>query len=180
MYATRRFRYCPVCGSSRFEANGPKSLRCSDCQFELFVNASAAYVALIYDDQGRLLVVRRRCEPARGTLDLPGGFADAGETAETGVAREVKEETGLDVTAVRYLFSLPNIYRYSGIDIPTLDLFFACEVSDIATLHAGDDAAEVLWLRPDQLRPADFGLASIRQAVEKLKLAAEEHGGTRN
>lgn len=180
MYATRRFRYCPVCGSSRFEANGPKSLRCSDCQFELFVNASAAYVALIFNDRGELLVVRRRHEPASGTLDLPGGFADAGETAEAGVAREVKEETALQVTNVRYLFSLPNLYRYSGVDIPTLDLFFACQVSDLTTLRAGDDAAEVLWLRPDQLRPADFGLPSIRRAVEKLKLAAEEHGGTRN
>ena len=175
-----KFRFCPVCGSPAFAANSVKSLRCDHCGFELFVNASAAYVALIRDAQGRLLVVRRRCDPARGTLDLPGGFADAGETAETGVAREVKEETGLHVTAVRFLFSLPNLYHYSGVDIPTLDLFFACQVSDLTTLRAGDDAAEVLWLRPDQLRPADFGLPSIRQAVEKLKLAAEEHGGTRN
>ena len=180
MNALKKYRFCPVCGSNEFKAAGVKSLCCKNCGFEMFINASASYVALIYNDKGELLVVRRRCEPAKGTLDLPGGFADAGETAETGVAREVKEETGLDVTAVRFLFSLPNIYHYSGVDIPTLDLFFACEVSDIATLHAGDDAAEVLWLRPDELHPADFGLASIRRAVEKLKLAAEEHGGTRN
>ena len=164
-----KFRFCPVCGSAEFTANSVKSLRCAHCGFEYFVNVSASYVALIYDDCGHLLVVRRRYEPARGTLDLPGGFADAGETAEEGVAREVKEETGLHVTAARFLFSLPNVYRYSGIDIPTLDLFFACQVSDLTTLRPGDDAAEVLWLRPEELRPEDFGLASIRRGVERLK-----------
>ena len=84
-----RFKHCPVCGGS-LQPDSAKSMRCHDCGFEYFVNASAAYVALIYDERGRLLVVRRRCEPAKGTLDLPGGFADMGETVETGVARKAK------------------------------------------------------------------------------------------
>ena len=125
-------------------------------------------MALIYDERGRLLVVRRRCAPAKGTLDLPGGFADMGETVETGVAREVKEETGLTVTAMDYLFSQPNRYLYSGIDIPTLDLFFRCRVDDISTLAAGDDAAETLWLAPDEIHPDDFGLTSIREGVKRI------------
>lgn len=162
-----QFRFCPVCGSEHFAASSEKSNRCADCGFEFFLNPSGAYVAFIIDDQGRLLVTRRDREPAFGTLDLPGGFADIGETAEQGVAREVKEETGLDVVSARYLFTIPNIYLYSGLEIPTLDLFFRCEVADISCLHAADDAAECLWLAPCDIHPEDFGLHSIRSGVER-------------
>ena len=162
------FNYCPVCGSRRFVPNGVKSRKCGDCGFEYFVNPSSAYVAFITDGCGRLLVERRGREPALGTLDLPGGFADAGETAEEGVAREVLEETGLKVTAVHYLFSIPNTYLYSGMNIPTLDMFFKCEVADISELLAADDAAECMWVAFEDLCPEDFGLDSIRKGVMKF------------
>ena len=165
----RHFNYCPACGSRHFAPNSVKSRKCDDCGFEFFINPSSAYVALITDSEGRLLVERRGREPAKGTLDLPGGFADSGETAEEGVAREVLEETGLVVTAAHYLFSIPNTYLYSGINIPTLDLFFRCEVADTQPLRAGDDAAECLWLSPADLSPADFGLKSISEGVRRWK-----------
>ena len=163
-----RFGFCPVCGSGNFAVDGAKSKRCSDCGFEFFMNVSASTVGVITNSRGDLLVVRRAKEPARGTLDLPGGFADAGETAEEGVRREVKEETGLTVERAEYLFSLPNVYEYSGMLIPTQDLFFRCTVSDDSTLHPADDAAECLWLPLAAVRPEDFGLASLRQGVERL------------
>lgn len=163
-----KFAHCPVCGSAGFTKNSEKSLLCCGCGFELFLNPAAATVAVIRDDEGRLLAVRRRREPARGTLDLPGGFCDVGESAEEGVCREVMEETGLHVKSAEFLFSLPNIYRYSGIDIPTTDLFFLCHVADAATAHAMDDAAECLWLRREEINLADFGLRSVRTGVEKL------------
>lgn len=165
----KMFRHCPSCGSGDFIDNDEKSRRCRQCGFVYFLNPSSANVAFITDSQGRLLVERRDREPAKGTLDLPGGFADIGETAEEGVAREVAEETGLHVIASRYLFSIPNTYLYSGLTIPTLDLFFACEVDDIGCLTAGDDAAECLWVTPEELHPDDFGLLSIREGVRRWK-----------
>lgn len=164
----RAFTHCPVCGAGGFCEETEKSKRCGACGFEYFVNPSAATAAIIVDDRNRLLAVRRGKQPALGTLDLPGGFCDCGETAEEGVAREVFEETGLHVTDASFLFSLPNTYRYSGLDIPTLDMFFRCQVQTTADATARDDAAEVLWLPWKDVRAEDFGLQSISRGVTRL------------
>ena len=164
----RLFTHCPKCGAERFVEDTEKSKRCEACGFVYYMNPSAATVAVIVDDEGRLLVVRRRKEPAKGTLDLPGGFCDCHETGEEGVRREVMEETGLEVVESRYLFSLPNMYHYSGLDIPTLDLFFLCKVASTSGAKAMDDAAEVLWLPWEEVRAEDFGLKSISLGVARL------------
>lgn len=167
-----KFLFCPVCGSRNWKVHNFKSKQCGDCGFTYYGNPSAANVALICRQPApggkgcpELLVVRRKKEPAKGTLDLPGGFTDMGESGEQGVIREVLEETGLHVTRTEYLFSIPNLYRYSGMDIHTLDMFFRCHVEDTSGMQAMDDAEEAWWIPLDELRPEDFGLASIRQGV---------------
>ena len=162
------FSHCPKCGAKAFVEDTEKSKRCEACGFVYFMNPSASTVAVIVDDQDRLLVVRRSKEPAKGTLDLPGGFCDCYETGEEGVKREVLEETGLSVIEARYLFSLPNMYQYSGLDIPTLDLFFLCRVAETEGATAMDDAGEVLWLPWEDVKPEDFGLKSISLGVARL------------
>lgn len=165
MNLIEKFTYCPACGSSHFEKNSEKSKKCTNCGFEYFMNPAAAVVAFITNSRGELLVEKRKNEPAKGTLDLPGGFADTLETAEEGIAREVKEETGLTVSRSRYLFSLPNVYRFSGLDIQTLDLFFECTVDDTTRLQAADDAAECMWIARQDIHTEQFGLRSVRQGL---------------
>ena len=97
-----QFKYCPKCGSVHFEINNEKSKRCADCEFVYYFNPSAATVALIMNERNELLVCRRAKDPAKGTLDLPGGFIDMAETGEEGVSREVKEETGLTLTSYQF------------------------------------------------------------------------------
>lgn len=87
-----KFQFCPVCGSNHFEINNIKSKKCKDCGFSYYLNPSSATVALILNNKEELLAVRRKKDPAKGALDLPGGFVDMDETGEEGIAREVKRK----------------------------------------------------------------------------------------
>lgn len=131
-----------------------------------YFNSSVSTAAFILDSENRLLVAKRAKEPEKGTLDLPGGFVDLHETAEEAIQREILEETGLEISHLNYLFSLPNVYSYSNLDIHTVDLFFECRANDLSNLHPEDDVAELYFLKREELNPELFGLSSIQKAVE--------------
>lgn len=93
--------------------------------------------AIVHDDAGRLLLVRRANEPSRGLWCEPSGRCEPGESAADAAVREAVEETGLVVRAVRAVGSV----RIGGYQIDG----FRCELLG-GTLRAGDDAAEVRWV----------------------------------
>jgi ADP-ribose pyrophosphatase YjhB (NUDIX family) len=161
-----QFVYCPSCGAKAFAVRNEKAKQCAACGFAYYFNPSASVACFIRNAAGALLLVKRAKEPAKGTLDLPGGFTDSFETAEEAVYREEKEETGLVRHSCRYLFSRPNIYPYLGFDVHTLDLFFEGETESFDDLKAADDAEEIVILPRTALNPGDFGLQSIRKAVQ--------------
>ena len=95
--------------------------------------------AVVRDEAGRLLLVRRGREPAAGLWSLPGGRIEAGETAAEAAAREVREETGLEVEIGQLLIEAliwDGHYRVQD---------FAATVTG-GSLRAGDDAADVRWV----------------------------------
>lgn len=172
----RVFRYCPKCGAAALKFVGPKLVRCEACGFELFLNAAAAVAGLIFDKQGRLLLVVRAREPGKGKWDLPGGFADPGESAEAALRREVREELDLEITSLRYLHSEPNVYEYSGVRYATVDLGFVCAVADVSRARAAEGEIEtVVFERPEEIEPDRLAFASTRRLIERyLGLPSEE------
>ena len=101
--------------------------------------------AVVRDETGRLLLVRRGREPAAGLWSLPGGRVEPGETAAEAAAREVQEETGLTVEVGRVLIEAviwDGHYRVKD---------FAASVVG-GDLVAGDDAAEVRWVEITELK----------------------------
>ena len=163
-----KFAYCPICGSKFFVVHNFKSKKCLDCGFVYYANPCAATAAFIVNCRHEMLVVRRAKEPAKGTLDLPGGFVDMYETAEEGMRREIKEETGLEVDKIEFLFSSPNVYQYSGLGVHTIDMDYLVRVPNDSQVRAADDAAECLWIPIQEIHPEEFGLLSIRHAVERF------------
>ncbi len=158
------FSFCPKCGGE-FRDNNFKSKACAECGFVFYFNPSSAVAAIIKNSKGEILISTRKQEPAKGSYDLPGGFVDSYETAEQSVIREVKEECNLDVISTRYLFSRPNIYRYSDFDVHTLDMFFECEVGDLKCMNADDDVEELQFVAVSDIDVSAFGLLSIREGM---------------
>ena len=170
MIQRETFDYCPRCGTDRLEAHGVKAQHCQSCGFTYYHNPSAAVALLVRDLRGRLLVATRGKEPAKGTLDLPGGFVDKGETGEEAAQRELYEESGLQLPTEQfdYAFSLPNSYLYSDFLVPTLDLFYRVQLpSEMPSVQAMDDVAQLSWLAPAEIDPSRFGLTSIRQGIAR-------------
>lgn len=162
------FRICPECGCVAMYALGPKALKCAACGFVLFFNAAAAVVALIADEEGRLLVTVRGEEPRKGTWDLAGGFVDPGESVEEALRRELIEELALELESARYFCSAPNDYEYAGVTYATTDLAFLCCVVDHAAPEPRDDVRDCLWVAPSEMAVARFGSPSIRAIVRKF------------
>ncbi len=169
MHFDQLFKYCPVCGSAAFSTNNHKSKKCENCQFTMYINPSAAVAAFIFNENNELLVCVRGKEPVKGTLDLPGGFIDEHETAEEALIRELQEELNADTESIKYMFSLPNEYQYSGWTLPTLDMFFKVKITDNKNIMPSDDVAAYKFMSVRDLNPEKFGLKSIKKAISILK-----------
>lgn len=88
--------HCSYCGT-RFDAAVPWPRTCRACSHTTHLNPLPVVVALV-PVNGGLVVIRRNIEPRKGTLALPGGYLDLGESWQEGAKREVQEETGIDLS----------------------------------------------------------------------------------
>jgi ADP-ribose pyrophosphatase YjhB (NUDIX family) len=98
--------------------------------------------AVVFDPEGRVLLVRRGTPPLHGTWTLPGGRLLPGESPEAAVVREVLEETGLTVRAgplVERVILREEGYAYA------IDDYLCTPLSAPSAIRAGDDALEVRW-----------------------------------
>jgi ADP-ribose pyrophosphatase YjhB (NUDIX family) len=90
------YRFCPFCGQTigtRDEENKTRQY-CSRCEWTYYPRVAASVTAIVVTG-GRVLLVKRRREPHRGTWMFPSGFVDFGEHPQEALARELTEETGL-------------------------------------------------------------------------------------
>lgn len=113
----------------------------------------------------KLLLIRRGRPPFKDTWALPGGFVEYGETVETAVQREVREETGLTTS----ILGLVGVYSDPERDPRghTVSVVFLLAIEG-GSPRGGDDAAEARWFSLEELPELAFDHAKIvRDATEK-------------
>ena len=111
-----------------------------------FPQAPLVGVGAVVVHESRVLLVRRGSEPLKGHWTLPGGVLEPGETLVQGVAREVKEETGLEVEVIELIELLDRIHREGErVRYHYVIADYLCRVTG-GELRAASDADAVRWV----------------------------------
>lgn len=170
------WQFCPRCGVNSGQS-GQQPFRCgdSDCGYTHYFSPNTAVGALIVDQAGDMLFIVRGKDPGKGKPGLPGGFVDAGETAERALIREVEEELNLTVIEYKYLASFPNEYAFCGVITPVTDLFYVARVKTLEGMQA--QAGEVdCWkfLAVKDAATADLAFETHRLALQAFLALSSE------
>jgi 8-oxo-dGTP diphosphatase len=130
---------------------------------------SLAADCVVFDPQGRLLLIRRKNPPFQGQYALPGGFVDYGETTEQAAARELLEETGLEARAL----DLIGVYSDPDRD-PRGHCVSVAYLVRVAAFEpqAGDDAAHAEFVAGWEHEALAFDHNTIAAAGKARSLRA--------
>ncbi|HEU4745219.1 MAG TPA: NUDIX domain-containing protein [Anaerolineales bacterium] len=129
---------------------------CPQCEWIHFLDPKVAAAVLIEQD-GRVLLVRRAGEPFRGLWSLPAGFINGGEDPAEAAARECLEETGLTVRVRRVLDIISGKEHARGADFI---IVYQAEVIS-GELKADDDADAVEWFEREKLPQLAFRATQV-------------------
>jgi NAD+ diphosphatase len=153
-----RHRFSPLTGAATTVEQAGWVQRDPTDGTAFFPRTDPAVIMLVHDGADRLVLGRQAAWPP-GRFSILAGFVEPGESAEAAVAREVAEEVGLTVTAIRYVGSQPWPFPQS------LMLGFVARVEGSDELVVDrTEIEEAHWFTRDQLRAGE-GPAALPPAV---------------
>ena len=135
-------------------------------------------VDIIIENDSRILLVKRKNEPFRDQLVLPGGFVNEGETVEDAAKREAREETSLGVDLIEILGVYSDPTRDPRGHI--MSTVFIARSPQNRSLEnnavAGDDAAEIEWINIEEIENKKLGFDHQRIVLDYKRW--KKFGGT--
>ena len=168
-------RFCSYCGEklTRKSFQERNHWYCQTCDRIHYENPFPAVAALVPNQNGQLLLVKRAVEPAKGQWCLPGGFIEIDESIEEAVLRELKEETGIEGEIRKLVdFFSQRSPLYGAL------LIFGYQVTLLGgELQAGDDAQEARFFDMNDLPPIAF--LSHQRLIEK-EFGSSQNKTTKN
>ncbi len=142
--------FCHFCGAplGTRESEGRPRLYCEAERRFISENPIPAATAVVTDDAGRLLLVRRNREPGKNQGALPGGFIEMHESPAAAAARELEEECGIVARDPSLVDIIYQESRFYGTSLLIIGYSFA---GFEGTPRAGDDAEKVRFFAVDKL-----------------------------
>lgn len=171
--------YCPRCGGKleRCDAPGKRRSCCPVCGHVVYHNPAPVVVATVVDGD-HALFVKRANAPEKGCWSMPGGYMEVGESPMAGAARELAEETGIEVAPSELTF-VGTDYEPLGEDRGVVSIVFAVPATKVeGEPIPGDDADDLrFWTRaeieenPAELRAGE--VTPILYAIDTLGKAED-------
>ena len=164
MHWRGRHRFCGVCGGACVPQSAGNVMRCTNCQAQHFPRTDPAVIMLVTRGDSVLLGHSQRF-PRATMYSTLAGFVEPGESLEEAVAREVREETSVQVGAVHYHSSQPWPFPAS-----IMLGFYAEGLTDEITIDP-DELRDARWFTRADIRDHDalgFHLPRIDSIARRL------------
>ena len=164
MKSNLSIKHCPYCGNklTKKMLEGRERLFCPTCEKIYYENPTPVVAVVARDDEGKILLIKRKIEPRKGEWALPSGFMEIEETPTQAALRELAEETGLKGKYKKLIGVYSNKSEIHGY---LVTIIYEAEIVR-GNLCAGDDAEEAAFFTVDQIPPLAF--QSHQQALREV------------
>lgn len=141
------------------EMEKKERLACGKCGFIFYQNL-AVVAGVIPVQNGKLWLLKRGIEPARGLWTYPAGYAELGEDVREAALRETKEETGLSVRLLKWV----GVYSYAK--SPVVTVVYEARVLGARAAIIGEETEGVCQFSPSEIPWQDLAFRSTRDALK--------------
>ncbi len=160
------FKFCPKC-AGKLEKKRFNMLKCKACCFEWYQNPIPCNAAILENEKGEILLIKRKWPPNAGDWDLPGGFIDLGENLKQSIKRELKEELGVKVDDLKFYKACDQgRYLFQGVDFYTLCFIFVGKIGN-KKVQALDDVGSIEYFPKDKIPYKKIAFKTLAKALKK-------------